>query len=168
MKRILRRLMSVLIASFYMLSVLAQENKSTAKAVERMNFSQKNEIELRTVTETEWWPDSVITFNYIGAPTIKDYYDKASRTNNWSYLENGSWIHNGPISSNGYNLWQPHASVHVRDDGSFFFRSRHIWTSGSSSYDNRYIPNAVYDKNSNLILLEITMTIKTTGWFWAE
>lgn len=155
MKMKITRLVFIGITSFCMLSAMGQEK---SVAIERINEKDflKNEVELRTRATEYWWPDSVISYNYIGEPYVKDYFNYENRTNTYVRLEDGSWIFGEPRSSNGYSLVQPYSTIYTAYGWIILYMGT-LW--GGMNFtisDNNTEYTDLYDNNGNLVLVECT------------
>ena len=125
-------LVSVIIAYLCVFSVLSQERIISERIVEENNYS-KHEVELRSYDEY-WWPDSVVTYNYLGYPISTRY----------------------PDQENGSTLVKPNVKVDLNPAWTGYeIEFTTIWTSSyyriGASIDNL---NTVYDGKGNLTLLE--------------
>ena len=164
MRKIFTRLVSVGLVSFCMTSIIAQESKPTENVVERMVFSQQKEIELRTVNETEWWPDSVIYCDYLGKPTFKEYYDIKNRTVVYASLLDDDWVLGETYSSDGFDfVFSLKPYYRVNDEGEHLFFANSIFWGGASPLSSLFEAETRYDSNENLIFLEFSFsTMKMT------
>ena len=158
MKKNFTKLVSLAAASLCVLSVVGQERVPAIGMGETIVAVERDDVRLRAEGETiYWWPDSVITYDYIGEPTAKSLYDKEQQTRTYSYLQDGSWVHDEPHSSNGYGFLEPGLRYSTGDDGEFWYGVTTLWWTGGPAYDNQWTSNTVYDNNGNLTLLEVTL-----------